>query len=139
MRLSLLFNGRMPRTRALDYAWYDTPNIHLCTIADFVALARESGAVIERALALGETGRHASDAPDAWGPNLFAEGAIFLLRSRLAFGRVQQLQRLGIVIHALLVEAGIAEFAAVALFLLRCVVDWAIAGWHRARACTCLA
>ena len=28
----------------LDYDWYDTPNIHLCTIADFVDLTRCSGA-----------------------------------------------------------------------------------------------
>ena len=41
IRLSLLALGRMPRTRALDYPWYDTPNIHLCTIADFAGLARE--------------------------------------------------------------------------------------------------
>ena len=47
----------MPRTHALEHAWHETPNIHLCTIADFVALARETGAVIERAIALSETGR----------------------------------------------------------------------------------
>jgi methionine biosynthesis protein MetW len=81
VRLSLLLNGRMPHTRALGYDWYDTPNIHLCTIADFVALARDSGAVIERALALGGMGATHPMRPDAWGPNLFAEGAIFLLRS----------------------------------------------------------
>ncbi len=81
VRLSLLANGKMPRTRALDYNWFDTPNIHLCTIADFVALTRVSGAAIERALALGEKGRTHPMRPDAWGPNLFAEGAIFLLRS----------------------------------------------------------
>ena len=82
VRLSLLVNGRMPRTRALAYSWYDTPNIHLCTIADFVALAHEAGAAIERSLALNEDGRTRPMAPDAWGPNLLAEGAIFLLRPR---------------------------------------------------------
>jgi len=81
VRLSLLANGRMPRTRVLDYNWFDTPNIHLCTIADFVALAREAGAVIESALALGEKGATHPMRPDAWGPNLFAQGAIFLLRA----------------------------------------------------------
>ena len=80
VRLALLFGGRMPRTRALDYNWYDTPNIHLCTIADFVDLARKNGAVIERALTL-EGERISSDVrPDAWGPNLLAQGAIFLLK-----------------------------------------------------------
>ncbi len=79
---SLLLSGRMPRTHALDHPWHETPNIHLCTIADFVALARETGAVIERALALSEAGHTRPMEPDAWGPNIFADGAIFLLRPR---------------------------------------------------------
>lgn len=79
IRLSLLVDGRMPRTRGLAYAWCDTPNIHLCTISDFAELAREAGAVTERALALSEEGRTHPMRTDAWGPNLFAESAIFLL------------------------------------------------------------
>lgn len=82
IRLALLLNGRMPRTHALDYAWHETPNIHLCTITDFVTLARQSGGVIEKALALSEGGRTRPMEPDAWGPNIFAGGAIFLLRPR---------------------------------------------------------
>lgn len=35
MRLSLLFTGRMPRTKEFPYEWYDTPNIHNCTLTDF--------------------------------------------------------------------------------------------------------
>jgi methionine biosynthesis protein MetW len=81
VRLSLLANGRMPRTRALDHAWYDTPNIHLCTIRDFTQLAKQAGAQIERALALDANGAKAIRA-DAAGPNLFAEGAIFLMNRR---------------------------------------------------------
>jgi methionine biosynthesis protein MetW len=81
VRLSLAVNGRMPRTHALDYPWHETPNIHLCTIADFTALAREMNVEIERAIALGEGGRTRPMNPDAWGPNLFAEGAIFLLKA----------------------------------------------------------
>jgi len=80
IRLGLLANGRMPRTQALGYAWYDTPNIHLCTIADFVQLAQDTGATIERALSLDEKGRTHPMPANAWGPNLFANGAIFLLR-----------------------------------------------------------
>ena len=80
IRLSLLFGGRMPRTQALDYHWYDTPNIHLCTVADFVDLARRNGAAIDRALALKGDGVAGEMRPDAWGPNLLAQGAIFLLR-----------------------------------------------------------
>jgi len=80
VRASLLVHGRMPRTRALTYHWYDTPNIHLCTIADFVALARGMGARIERALALDEKGRTRDMQAEAWGPNILADGAIFLLK-----------------------------------------------------------
>lgn len=80
IRLALLASGRMPRTQALGYAWYDTPNIHLCTIADFAQLARDTGATIERALSLDEKGRTRPMPANAWGPNLFANGAIFLLR-----------------------------------------------------------
>ncbi len=81
IRMSLLARGRMPRTRALDYAWCDTPNIHLCTIADFAALAAEMGAVTVNALALSEEGRTHPMRADAWGPNILAESAIFLLHA----------------------------------------------------------
>ena len=80
VRLSLLLRGRMPRTRALGYSWYDTPNIHLCTLSDFVDLARENGAVIDRALALKNDSVAGDVRPDSWGPNIAAQGAIFLLR-----------------------------------------------------------
>ncbi|HXC57057.1 MAG TPA: methionine biosynthesis protein MetW [Rhizomicrobium sp.] len=82
VRASLAVHGRMPRTLALNYQWYDTPNIHLCTIADFVALANATGATIERALALDEKGRSRAMRAEAWGPNFLANGAIFLLRGR---------------------------------------------------------
>jgi methionine biosynthesis protein MetW len=39
-RLQLGFGGRMPNTRALPAEWYDTPNIHLCTLRDFENLCR---------------------------------------------------------------------------------------------------
>jgi methionine biosynthesis protein MetW len=82
VRGSLLVRGRMPVTRALGHHWYDTPNIHLCTIKDFLSLAREAGARIERALALDGQGRTRNLNVNALGPNLFAEGAIFLLAKR---------------------------------------------------------
>ena len=80
VRLSLLVGGRMPRTRALDYSWFDTPNIHLCTLADFVDLTRLCGAETVEAHALRENGTTAPMQPSAWGPNLLAPGAIFLLK-----------------------------------------------------------
>jgi methionine biosynthesis protein MetW len=85
VRTSLLAFGRMPRTRTLDYNWYDTPNIHLCTLADFVDLAHEAGAVIVEAHALDDAGQPRKLRPGAatsgfLGPNLLAPGAIFLLK-----------------------------------------------------------
>lgn len=79
IRLSLLLQGRMPQTAALGYRWYETPNIHLCTIADFLALGHDCGGVVEQAFALDDQGRTRRMQPDAWGPNLFAQGAIFML------------------------------------------------------------
>lgn len=79
VRLALLATGRMPRTKALDYEWYDTPNIHLCTIADFVSLADTCSAMIETAYALTPDGGTRSMHPHSWVPNLMAEGAIFVL------------------------------------------------------------
>ncbi|MCW5592352.1 MAG: methionine biosynthesis protein MetW [Burkholderiales bacterium] len=54
-RLSILM-GRMPVSESLPYQWYDTPNIHLCTVKDFEALCGTVGAEIldERVLHEGE-------------------------------------------------------------------------------------
>ena len=77
MRLDLLVNGRMPRTENLPYSWHDTPNIHFCTIRDFVALVEEVGAQIDRAVALNGYGTPLRfNLPWAvW--NLFGEQAVF--------------------------------------------------------------
>jgi len=85
VRLSLLAGGRMPRTRTLDYSWWATPNIHLCTLADFVDLANECNATIVEAYALDEHGGARKVEPGSlshgWlGPNLFAQGGVFLLK-----------------------------------------------------------
>jgi methionine biosynthesis protein MetW len=47
IRTQLAFRGRMPVTENLSHAWYDTPNIHFCTIRDFVELTRAVAARIE--------------------------------------------------------------------------------------------
>ena len=56
-RLHLLLKGRMPVTDSLPYQWWDTPNIHFCTVRDFVTLCAEMGIIIEQALALDRRGR----------------------------------------------------------------------------------
>jgi methionine biosynthesis protein MetW len=82
VRFALLFGGRMPQTATLGYRWYETPNIHLCTISDFIGLVRENGARVEHAFAVTREGRTRRMTADAWGPNLFAPGAIFVLTKR---------------------------------------------------------
>lgn len=85
VRLALVANGRMPHTKALDHNWYDTPNIHLCTLSDFVDLAVACGASIVEAHALNQAGEASTMSPASlargWmGPNLFAQGGVFLLK-----------------------------------------------------------
>jgi methionine biosynthesis protein MetW len=80
IRLHLLLHGQMPVTALLNHSWYDTPNIHLCTIKDFLALCRKSGIVIERSLTLDRAGQTFTLDPIGNLANLLAEQAVFLLR-----------------------------------------------------------
>ena len=79
VRVQLALHGRMPVTEQLNYSWYDTPNIHFCTIDDFIDLAREIGAVIDKSIALDQKGRLLSSLWPKWTWNLIGEQAIFLL------------------------------------------------------------
>ena len=74
VRLSLLWGGRMPVTRLLPVAWYETPNIHHVTIDDFRALVAARGIAVERAWYL--SGDRETSAAAA---NFRAEHAVFLL------------------------------------------------------------
>jgi methionine biosynthesis protein MetW len=82
IRSQILFRGRMPVTENLPYSWYDTPNIHFCSIRDFVELARSIDVVIERAEALTMAGQPVQVQAPWWFWNLFGEQAVFLLRRR---------------------------------------------------------
>ena len=82
VRSQLMFLGRMPKTESLAYSWYDTPNIHLCTIHDFVQLVDEIGASIDRAIALDRNGSKMRVNAPWWAWNLFGEQAVFLLHRR---------------------------------------------------------
>ena len=80
IRYWLGLRGRMPVTRNLHQTWYDTSNIHFCTIRDFVALAEEVGATVETAMALNSTGqRMGMKLPWAFW-NLFGQQAVFVLK-----------------------------------------------------------
>jgi len=74
-RLYLGLRGRMPVSRFMPYSWYDTPNIHFCTVRDFEALCRERNI---RILARNVVGSNVLEPPLAnlW-PNMFATTAIY--------------------------------------------------------------
>lgn len=79
-RLYLAFNGTMPVTKTLSHQWYDTPNIHFCTITDFVNLCEALGLTIEKRLYVTHQG-----VPNYFhnrGPfaNFFGEQGIFMIR-----------------------------------------------------------
>jgi methionine biosynthesis protein MetW len=69
-----ILRGRMPVSSSLPYQWYDTPNIHLCTVADFDAFLAERRCVVEDRVVL------AGGRPVALLPNLLGELAIYRFR-----------------------------------------------------------
>lgn len=75
IRWGLLWRGRMPKSRMLPYEWYDTPNIHLLTIADFEDFCRREGFGIRRRLGL----HYPSWRPVSLLPGLRAAYALYLL------------------------------------------------------------
>ncbi len=79
MRWRLLVTGRMPDTDTWDRPWYETPNIHPCTIRDFFALCSTDGWAVEEWLAVDERGLRAPWRRSPWLANLFGEQALFVL------------------------------------------------------------
>jgi methionine biosynthesis protein MetW len=79
VRGGLALRGRMPVTPLLDHQWWDSPNIHLCTIRDFVALCGEIGIRIEKSVALDRHGRPYTLDPRGALANLLAEQSVFVL------------------------------------------------------------
>jgi methionine biosynthesis protein MetW len=74
-RLHLSARGRMPVSRFLPYQWYDTPNIHFCTVLDFEALCRQKNIhVLNRVIVDGDSHETALT---RLAPNLFGLTAIY--------------------------------------------------------------
>ncbi|MDP9102823.1 MAG: methionine biosynthesis protein MetW, partial [Pseudomonadota bacterium] len=93
VRTSLMLHGRMPETRALPEAWWETSNIHLCTLRDFTDLCTDLGLRIEAAAALSQ-GKPARPMDPA-NPleNWRAEQALFLLSRKAAGAQAGPEQR----------------------------------------------
>ena len=79
VRLNLLTKGTMPVTPTLPNDWYNTPNIHMCTIKDFVKFSKIIDFKIFKSLAL--INKNLSDITNSnlFMKNLFAELGIFLI------------------------------------------------------------
>jgi methionine biosynthesis protein MetW len=72
-RFQIFFRGRVPVTASLPYEWYDTPNLHFLSIADFTAYCTKQDIVIEDAAFVAKGGRVRVL------PNLLGEVGLFLL------------------------------------------------------------
>jgi methionine biosynthesis protein MetW len=74
-RMQLALKGSMPVTRSLPYEWYNTPNIHLCTLTDFEALCRRLNIRILESLVVNHAQQ--SRASIRMWPSLLGEIAIY--------------------------------------------------------------
>ena len=76
-RCHLMFNGSMPVTKQLSYQWYDTPNIHFCTVHDFEILCKQQSIRILDRQVVAER-KPDQQLKQLW-PNLFGDTAIYHL------------------------------------------------------------
>ena len=79
VRLNLLIKGTMPITESLPNDWYNTPNIHMCTIKDFVKFSKIINFKIFKSLALRNKNISNINNSNLFYKNLFAELGIFLI------------------------------------------------------------
>ncbi|MDA9342902.1 methionine biosynthesis protein MetW [Gammaproteobacteria bacterium] len=75
-RLALLA-GKMPVTPSLPSSWYETENLHLCTISDFEKLCSDSGFIIDERIFLNSSSKKGLLASTM--PNIFASEGVYLL------------------------------------------------------------
>ena len=79
VRLNLLFQGTMPVTKTLPNEWYNTPNIHMCTIKDFFEFSKTINFKIFKSLALMNKNVSIINSSNLLFKNLFCELGIFLI------------------------------------------------------------
>jgi methionine biosynthesis protein MetW len=73
-RVQIFFGGKAPVTPSLPYQWYSTPNLHFCSISDFLSYCGANKIVIERIVYLDGKKKV------LFYPNLFAQMAIFVIK-----------------------------------------------------------
>jgi methionine biosynthesis protein MetW len=79
VRASLLFFGRMPETKSLPYKWFDTPNLHMCTIKDFYELCENRRIKMEKIIGINNNKTSLINNNNIKLKNLFSEVGIFLI------------------------------------------------------------
>ena len=79
VRFLLLFKGKMPVTKKLDANWFDTQNIHLCTLTDFIDLCSDLTIHIIQTVTLHAQSQKTFKGKPSFFENLVAEEAIFLI------------------------------------------------------------
>ena len=79
VRLHLLFKGTMPITRTLPDEWYNTPNLHMCTIKDFFHFVKSKDIKIFKTLALNNLNTSIINDNNLGIKNMFADLGIFLI------------------------------------------------------------
>tara|TARA_B110000444_G_C18735858_1_gene545577 strand:+ start:552 stop:1145 length:594 start_codon:yes stop_codon:yes gene_type:complete len=79
VRSSLLFFGKMPETKSLPYKWYDTPNLHMCTIKDFYELCKIKNIDMKKIIGINNNKTSLIHKNNIRSKNLFSEIGIFLI------------------------------------------------------------
>jgi len=83
-RLDLLLKGEMPMTKTLSEPWYLTPNIHLCTIKDFIKICNSLNISIDKAFRISESGSIKSiKKAESFYNNLFSVEGIFVISQKI--------------------------------------------------------
>ena len=79
VRTHLLFFGRMPKTKSLPYKWYNTPNLHMCTIKDFYELCDSKNINMKKIIGINNNRISFINNNNIKLKNLFSEVGIFLI------------------------------------------------------------
>ena len=79
VRTSLLFFGKMPVTKTLPNSWYNTPNLHMCTIKDLFHFCLEKNIKIKRAVGVNEDKTSEIKKSNLEIKNFFSKLGIFLI------------------------------------------------------------
>jgi methionine biosynthesis protein MetW len=79
IRAGLLFFGKMPITKSLPYNWYDTPNLHMCSIKDFYQFCQKKNIKIDKIIGINDKKISSIHRINLEMKNLLSEVGIFLI------------------------------------------------------------